>query len=1766
MRHSKSIVISLIFASLIPLVVRAGTLAWSTEWLGGSLSQWTHGCVGGSCTAVWADGASYGGVVGLRATHPGTQTSFGYEDKDFSSYAGTDMRVQFRFLYTNPDSNGTSASYLSGTWGYPMYYNVSANSSSGTITTDPGSPNYWNLSRHTYSFNPTSWTKGTVDYVCSGKNITWWRDSTKLQETTSGTVVGPSDDTRPRRFMLGDWQGGQYRTWSEFMVDYIYWYHVDSPSMLTPSVAGLSVTGSWTSISAPVQPDGTYPSVSYYAEICSDSACSSVVSNSGWTSSTSHTFSGLQPNTTYYLRVTGRWNASPELITCPSSAVPASTTGNPVLTLSKTATTTAGPGSRIDYTVTVGNSGSSAATGVTVTDSLPNYLTNVVIDSGSGSVSGSTITFSVGALDPGGSVELRFHASVSESIPQSVSSLTNSASAQATNGGGTPTASASTTILHPEIVLSKTAPAEVGAGQTISYQLTVSNPGDADASGVAIVDDIPTLVLNPTNISAGGYVEGSQVKWNIGHLGAGDSQTMTWQGTVNSTATATDGPIVNTATATDIYGNSDWAQASTDILAPNLAISKHGPATISPGDSIQYTIIVTNTGSYEDSAVQVTDMVPAYILDVRDVSVGGVYSGGSVVWAIGTLQAGEHRTLTFRGTVDPYIPASERYLLNLALVDDGGGRSRNAQLQTTLVMPQVSFIKTGPQTIRPGGVLSYTISVQNTGGAAIRGAVVQDPIPNYVMSPTDISHGGVITGGMIVWALGDMSQGEGYELSWAGTLSPDIPYDQSQLQNRAIFLCALESMQRESVVNTLVEQPDVEVTKRATSPITPGLTIDYWVDVTNLGTMPVYHPRVEDYIPDHITVLPHTISDSGYEIPGAVVWESIGDLDVAETKTVHWQGVVDINTPPSVTEIENTARVILANGITREGSVISYFNPPGLELTKDATSSIFAGGQISYILRVKNMREGLARYVEVRDPLPAYLKYVPDVSGSSSMYGSLEGNTVVWRMNTLQPGEERTLVWEAEVDVNLPVQITEIVNTAAATDYDNPEPVSASATTAILSHDLQSETICTALVQGGDQVDYGITVTNAGTGTIDDVELRTPVPDGTTFLSASPYAKTDSETGEMVWELGTMAVGAVKQVSFSLRVDEGWSNGESLLETSRLLSNGQQVLTDGCQTSVAVPTLRVIKTGPAQSMIDDVIDYQIVVENVGQVPAENATLSDRMQTEGVTLLPGSASDGGYVQGTWASWQLGMMSVGDAVTRTIQAHVLSGVEIQDDQVVNRAEAVADRSSTAVSEFTTDISPASLGVDIEATEFVALGQVVEFSVAGQNNGPSTAYQTVLSVEMPEGIDVDLATVTDDGYYDATTNTLAWALGNVAPGGEVGRQYHGVALPSAVKGTPLESYAVMDASNTIPAIADAQTTVDESSAAMNGRKTASPEMCDPGGVIEYAIRAENSTAARVDGVVIRDVVPAYTTYLDGSASIEPIILDDDGNTLLAWNIGRMAPGEVREVRFRVVVAEKSAFPDWVDRITNVANVAYQGGDFDVRAVSLLPWAIWTPTPTHTPLPPPPPPPGPTKTPGPPPPPNPTATPYIPGTLFPPMLPTPVSPPELVKSVSPTQVEPGQVANINWVVKFENTLPYPVTNLQIRDPLPVGLEYLGVTLSQGEYFLSDSTEVVSQTMLVAQVGTVNPGSTASLVIHTRTVSDTQNGDLYINVAGFIADGWEGNSNEARVVVVGKKEILPVTGGLLDPATTEGKITWGVLLLGVATLWIIRRRRLGLA
>jgi uncharacterized repeat protein (TIGR01451 family) len=241
----------------------------------------------------------------------------------------------------------------------------------------------------------------------------------------------------------------------------------------------------------------------------------------------------------------------------------------------------------IPVKITVTNTGTGMAKDVKVTDNLPAGLTT---DDGKRSV-----TLDAGTLAAGQSKTFTMNLKAGKT-----GKYVNTASATSSDGLRAQ-ASTTTVVRQPVLAITKSAPEKRYLGRNVTFDITVSNKGDADAKNTVVEDAIPsgTKFVSATG---GGQLTGEKVTWNLGTLKPGASRK------VSLTVMPSDaGRVSNIAKATAVCTDGVSSAASTMISGiPAVlleVIDLDDPVEL--GSNTTYVITATNQGSMAGTNIKI---------------------------------------------------------------------------------------------------------------------------------------------------------------------------------------------------------------------------------------------------------------------------------------------------------------------------------------------------------------------------------------------------------------------------------------------------------------------------------------------------------------------------------------------------------------------------------------------------------------------------------------------------------------------------------------------------------------------------------------------------------------------------------------------------------------------------------------------------------------------------------------------------------------------------------------------------------------------------------------------------------------------------------------------------------------------------------------------------------------------------------------------------------------------------------------------------------
>jgi uncharacterized repeat protein (TIGR01451 family) len=249
---------------------------------------------------------------------------------------------------------------------------------------------------------------------------------------------------------------------------------------------------------------------------------------------------------------------------------------------------------------------------------------------------------------------------------------------------------------QPKLDVVKQGPATVELGEEVTWIVTVTNSGSAEANNVIVTDKLPDA-FKPT----------TDLRHVIGTLAPGETKSVEY-----SAKAIKQGEFRNHAVASydggpDIAGESS---APISVVQSGIRIRKTGPSEAYVFKPVIFEITIENTGDTALKNVRITDILPAGS-SVIDNGLGRV-SGNAIGWMIPNLPAGASQLIkteiaaTRKGESTNTVKA----------LTANGLEARDAVTTDWLAVPGVTISITDQKDpIRVSESTTYSIQVRNQG-------------------------------------------------------------------------------------------------------------------------------------------------------------------------------------------------------------------------------------------------------------------------------------------------------------------------------------------------------------------------------------------------------------------------------------------------------------------------------------------------------------------------------------------------------------------------------------------------------------------------------------------------------------------------------------------------------------------------------------------------------------------------------------------------------------------------------------------------------------------------------------------------------------------------------------------------------------------------------------------------------------------------------------------------------------------------------------------
>lgn len=1110
-------------------------------------------------------------------------------------------------------------------------------------------------------------------------------------------------------------------------------------------------------------------------------------------------------------------------------------------------------------------------------------------------------------------------------------------------------------------------------GETVDYTITVQNDGNQPITNVDVTETVPVglLYVNSNYDAAAVSFTGNAAApvWHIASLPLGALQQIRASFVANADPSAIVNPVVNTVavTGTDPSGNAVSANGTESLPVQNpgesVSLDKISvESVLVPGSLTTYVLTLVNSGTSPLVQVAVSEQVPQGLTYVSTEYDAARFTFSALPQPTWTLVAGdtlkptelEQIRVKFYAAADP--DSLQDPTINGASVTGvavGGGPvfdSDNASLPVQLPNAKLTLHKTALESIIvPGQTISYQLLVTNTGNQALHTVRLSDTVPAGLtyQSSNFVSSRVHFTGTALApsWTLDSLAIGgsEEVRVTFAASSNPAV------LSNPTLNTASVSGFDitNHTVTDAASESVPVQSSGAAlsvnklslASVVVPGAEVPYLITVTNIGDQTLSNVAVADQVPAGMT---YASSD----------WDHAHVTFNASTTAPVW--TVTSMTPGASELIRVTLRasddpaaiaqpvtnVATATGTGASGQSVTASDSdqlplqaqmPALTVDKVALAGILVPGeQVSYLITATNTGDVDLTNVIVTDLPGAGLSFVSSSYNTNAATFTGTPDAPAWTFASLAVGRAEqirvtfaTAANEAAYTTQ-PVPNTATAQGAAPSGVVNAPPVTETLPLQLKRAAIDLEKTLTAVV--GTRLFYEMEVTNNGDQTLSNVTVSDPIPSELLYVSAEPLSyvssvvRLDGATTVNFTLPGTLSPGSSSKITLIADLAPGVPNGEAIANIATALGtdeSGHKVSdVDGATYHVASPTVTVEKTvDRAQVAPGDLLTYTLLVRNVGTEPVRDFVLTDAVPSH-TTYVGNSATAGGSYQATPAplvTWTLPELARGAVWQVSFQTRVDDATPL-GTMLANAALAAGDNLPPTPSDSThTTVQRATVVLEKQVSRTqAAAGDTLVYTVLWRNTA-ATAAPLSISDAVPPATTYVTGSATPSASFDVATHTLGWSLGTVSGYASGTVSFRAVVRSDVTAATEIDNVAMTGdgtPSNMVRTlVGDGQLTID---------KAVDRTVASAGDDLLYTLRYANHTTIAQTGVVVRDVVPAGTAYIAGSA--QPSAGFTASGQALTWALQTVLPGASGTLTFRVHIDAGVANDA---RLTNIATI---------------------------------------------------------------------------------------------------------------------------------------------------------------------------------------------------------------------------------------------------
>jgi uncharacterized repeat protein (TIGR01451 family) len=387
-----------------------------------------------------------------------------------------------------------------------------------------------------------------------------------------------------------------------------------------------------------------------------------------------------------------------------------------------------------------------------------------------------------------------------------------------------------------------------------------------------------------------------------------------------------------------------------------------------------------------------------------------------------------------------------------------------------------------------------------------------------------------------------------------------------------------------------------------------------------------------------------------------------------------------------------------------------------VRISKEMPSEVEINRPFDYIITVSNVAGFNVTNIKVTEVIPDGMKYV-----ASDPPAEQSGNKLLWTISAIGPEQYKN------IDVTVTPTRADCNKTCATLTYDMP----ACANTNVVQPALQISKTAPEEVTVCDPIPIEVTLTNIGTGVVDDIDVNVHLASGVI---------TETGADKLNFRIDSLAPGETEIMEGVVKAE----NTGKFTHEATAKSAGGIVVSASSQTRVTQPVLTISATGPAMRHLGRPVVHEVTVTNIGDSAAYDTMLTSTLP---IGIQDVSASHSGIVQTENISWSLGTLDIGE--TQTVSMSFAPTGEGNFEQT-STAIAVCADAVTAISD--TDILgiPAILLEVGDISDPIELGTNTTYVIVATNQGSLAGTNIAIACRLEDECEYVSSTGPTEGTH--------------------------------------------------------------------------------------------------------------------------------------------------------------------------------------------------------------------------------------------------------------------------------------------------------------------------------------------------------------------------------------------------------------------------------